>query len=207
MKSTILAALLLAGSAATAFAQTDDRLAKVANFFAAADIFSGPDIVDCTLSQGARAECFSITLAADPQTDTPGPWRPAHISDGPEAGGIWFLDGKTVDVDGDFITNPAEIHGDAEWQLFDPATGDIRCTGTLAECQAAARPDVDPAYRNHCVQCLPEMLPEAAVVTFVIPLKPVAATRAARTNDNGSGVACNGVRLDGPAPIDAILGA
>ena len=93
------------------------------------------------------------------------PTRPArgarpHIDDGPEAGGIWFLDGETVDVDGDFITQLAEIYGDTNWQLYDPETGDVRYTGTLEECEAAARPDVDPAYQNYCVQCLPETLPE-----------------------------------------------
>ena len=207
MKPTILIAILLTGAAAPAFAQTDPRLAKVADFFAAAEIVAGPEVVDCTLSQGAQTECFSITLAADPQTYTPGPWCPKQITDGPEAGGIWFLDGKTVDVDGAFITRLAEIYGDTNWQLYDPDTGDVRYTGTLAECQAAARPDVDPAYQNYCVQCLPETLPEAMVMTYVIPFEPVAATDVARTGENGSGVAYNGVRLDGPAPVDAILGA
>ncbi len=207
MKQTILTAIILVSSATAAIAQTDPRLAKVADFFAAADIVAGPEVVDCTLSQGAQTECFSITLAADPQTYTPGPWCPKHITDGPEAGGIWFLDGKTVDVDGAFITRLAEIYGDTNWQLYDPDTGDVRYTGTLAECQAAARPDVDPAYQNYCVQCLPETLPEAMVMTYVIPFAAVAATDLARTGENGSGVAYNGVRLDGPAPVDAILGA
>lgn len=207
MKSMILTAILLLSSATAALAQTDPRLVEVADFFAAADIVDGPDVVDCTLSQGAQTACFSITLAADPQTYTPGPWCPTNVSDGAEAGGIWFLDGETVDVDGNFITKLAEIYGDAKWQLYDPDTGVIRYTGTLEECQAAARPDVDPAYQNYCVQCLPEMLPEAATVTYVIPFEPIAATDAARTGENGSGVAYNGVRLDGPAPVDAILGA
>ena len=207
MKPTILIALIFAGTATTALAQTDNRLAQIAAFFAAAEIVAGPEVVDCTLSQGERTECFSIALAADPQTYTPGPWCPTHIDDGPEAGGIWFLDGETVDVDGDFITRLAEIYGDANWQLYDPETGDVRYTGTLEECEAAARPDVDPAYQNYCVQCLPETLPEAAVVTYVIPFEPVSATDLGRTSGNGSGVAYNGVRLDGPAPVDAILGA
>lgn len=145
-------------------AQADPRLAEVSEFFAAADIVAGPDVVDCTLSQGEQTECFSITLAADPQTYTPGPWCPTHVSDGAEAGGIWFLDGETVDVDGEFITKLAEIYGDTNWQLYDADTGAIRYTGTLEECEAAARPDVDPAYQNYCVQCLPETLPEEMTV-------------------------------------------
>ncbi|MBW4962178.1 YHYH protein [Sulfitobacter sp. CW3] len=207
MKSAIFAALALAGATAPAFAHPDERLGKVAQFFATADIVAGPEVVDCTLSQGEKTECFSITLAADPQTYTPGPWCPTTISDGAEAGGIWFLDGKTVDVNGEFITQLAEIYGDTNWKLYDSETGHIRYTGTLEECQAAARPDVDPAYQNYCVQCLPETLPEAATVTYVIPFDPVAATDMLPTAATGSGVAYNGVRLDGPAPVDAILGA
>ncbi|WP_405402713.1 YHYH protein [Paracoccus sp. Ld10] len=200
--------LIMATTFATAaFAQTDPRLAEVTAFFAQADVRAGPDIVDCTLSEGAETTCFSITLAADPQAYTPGPWCPTNVSDGPEEGGIWFLDGETVDVDGAFITRLAEIYGDDKWQLFDSDTGEIRYTGTLEACEAAARPDVDPAYQNYCVQCLPEQLPKEAIMTFVIPLEPVAASAPAQTNRTGSGIAYNGVRLDGPAPLDAILGA
>ena len=185
----------------------DAQLDRIASFFSAADIRSGPERVDCTLSEGAKTACFKITVAASPLTYTPGPWCPTHITDGADAGGIWFLDGKTVDVTGAFLTQLAEVYGDTKWQLYDPDTGAIRYTGTLEECQAAARPDVDPAYQNYCVQCLPETLPQEAVVTYVIPLDPVAATRPAPTNISGSGVAYNGVRLDGPPPVDAILGA
>ncbi|MEM5542328.1 YHYH protein [Sulfitobacter sp. AS92] len=207
MKTMTLTAFLLAFSVTTAVAQTDDRLAHIAEFFSVADVRAGPEVVDCTLSGGAQTTCFSITLAANPQSYTPGPWCPTHVSQGAEAGGIWFLDGEAVDVDGDFITRLADIYGDTNWQLFDEASGDIRYTGTLEECQAAARPDVDPAYQNYCVQCLPETLPKEAVLTYVIPFEPVAADEVARTGENGSGVAYNGVRLDGPAPVDAILGA
>lgn len=210
MQRTILTvistAVLLASNATSVLAQTEPRLAEVADFFVAADIIAGPDVVDCTLSQGAQTACFSITLAADPQTYTPGPWCPSNLSDGAEAGGIWFLDGKTVEVDGPFITRLAEIYGDTNWQLYDADTDAIRYTGWLQECEAAARPDVDPAYQNYCVQFLPETLPEAMTVTYVIPFEPVAATGVTRTNEVGSWVAYNGVRLDGPAPLDAILG-
>ncbi len=202
----LLAAALMAAS--PVYAQsTESDLARIAGFFATAQVVEGPDLVDCTLSGGTETSCFSITVRPDPRDYTPGPWCPTHISDDADAGGLWFLDGAMVDVDGAFITNLAEIYGDAHWQLFDPDTGAVRFTGTLEACEAAARPDVDPAYRNHCVQCLPEYMPEDATITYVIPLNAVPGQRPERTHRGGSGIAANGVRLDGPAPVDAILGA
>lgn len=208
MTRTILTALLLATVATSASAHFDEeRVAEIAKFFASANVVDGPDIVDCTLSDGAASTCFSITVTADPQSYTPGPWCPTNISDGAEAGGIWLQDGEVHDVDGDFIANLAEFYDDTNWQLFDPDTGDVRYTGTLEACEAAARPDVDPDYQNYCVQCLPEYMPDDASVTYVIPLEPVAADRANPTNQTGSGLAYNGIRLDGPAPVDAITSA
>ncbi|WP_050528447.1 helix-turn-helix domain-containing protein [Pseudorhodobacter aquimaris] len=43
-------------------------------FFASANVVAGPEIVDGTLSGRADAPCFSITVAADLQSYTPGPW-------------------------------------------------------------------------------------------------------------------------------------
>ncbi len=167
--AAFLAATLLTAGPALAHSE-EETLARIAAFFATAKVVDGPKQVDCTLSGGTETTCFSITVSQVPQTYTPGPWCPMNISDGPEKGGIWFLDGKTVDVDGAFIANLAKTYGDAKWQLFDPETGAVRYTGTLEACEAAARPDVDPAYQNYCVQCLPEYLPADATTTYVIPL-------------------------------------
>ncbi|ASP19656.1 YHYH protein [Antarctobacter heliothermus] len=185
----------------------DGELHHIEAFFADANIVSGPSIVDCTLSGGTETTCFSITVKPDPKAYTPGPWCPTSITDTAESGGIWFLDGEIEDVDGAFITRLSEIYGDTNWQLFDPDTGAVRYTGTLEACEAAARPDVDPAYQNYCVQCLPEYVPEEASLTYVIPLHPQMTDAPSPTNRAGSGLAYNGVRLDGPAPVDAILGA
>lgn len=205
LTSLCVAAILAAAPAVAHDDETD--LARIAAFFATADVVDGPELVDCTLSGGTETTCFSITVRPEPRDYTPGPWCPTNISEGPEAGGIWFLDGEAVDVDGTFITSLAEIYGDANWQLFDPETGAVRFTGTLEACEAAARPDVDPAYQNHCVECLPEYMPDDASVTYVIPVEAVPAARPSPTNQTGAGIAVNGVRLDGPAPVDAILGA
>lgn len=203
--SLITAGLMVS---APVWAQSPDvDLAIVAAFFAGADVVEGPDLVDCTLSGGAKTTCFSLTVRPNPLTYTPGPWCPTQITDGADAGGIWFVDGKAVDVDGAFLASLADVYGDTNWQLFEPETGSIRFTGSLEACEAAARPDVDPAYQNHCVQCLPEYMPEDATITYVIPLQPTEAARPTPTNRTGAGIAFNGVRLDGPAPLEAILGA
>ncbi|THH38102.1 YHYH protein [Aliishimia ponticola] len=182
-------------------------MSLVKAFFSEATVVAGPEIVECTLSGGTESSCFSITVKPEPKAYTPGPWCPTNVSDGADKGGIWFLDGGITDVDGAFITQLAEIYGDTNWQLYDEETGEIRYTGTLEACEAAARPDVDEAYYNYCVQCLPEYVPGDAAVTYVIPLEPVMMDAPSDLGQAGSGLAWNGVRLDGPAPVSAILGA
>jgi hypothetical protein len=202
----LLSTALLAAAPAAAHSDAE-KLAQITSFFVGADVVKGPDLVDCTLSGGTQTTCFSITVRPNPKDYTPGPWCPTNIADDADKGGIWFLDGKAVDVDGDFISKLAKTYGDTEWQLFDADTGAVRFTGSLEACEAAARPDVDPDYQNYCVQCLPEYLSEDAATTYVIPLTQVPSDEPSPTNFSGSGVAVNGVRLDGPAPVDAILGA
>ena len=63
-----------------AFADTNaDRLQEISHFFANANVVSGPTLVDCTLSAGTKASCFSITVKAEPQDYTPGPWCPTSV--------------------------------------------------------------------------------------------------------------------------------
>ncbi|WP_050528448.1 hypothetical protein [Pseudorhodobacter aquimaris] len=77
------------------------------------------------------------------------------------------------------------MYDDTHRQLFDAETGEVRYTGTLEACEAAARPDVDTEYKNHCVECLPGYMAEDASVTYMILLEPVAADRATGTNQTG----------------------
>lgn len=204
----LLKALAACTLATSALADTsDDPLHTISHFFEDAQITAGPSVVECTLSGGTQTSCFSITVKSEPGDYTPGPWCPTSLDDGPEQGGIWLKDGVVHDVDGAFVANLKELYNDDAWQLFDPETGKIRVTDTLQSCEAAARPDVDPEYNNYCVQCLPEYMSEDATMTYVIPLTPQNATQSAPTNRSGSGVAYNGVRLDGPAPVDDILAA
>lgn len=204
----VLFALPLAALPFSAFADAhSDRLHDLTHFFETANIVDGPSVVDCTLSGGTEGACFSITVKPEPTTYTPGPWCPTSISDTAEAGGIWFKDGAVLDVDGAFITKLAELYDDEAWQLYDEASGMVRVTDTLESCLAAARPDVDPDYQNHCVQCLLEYVDEDHTMTYVIPLEPTPSDSPVPTNQSGSGLAKNGIRLDGPAPVDAILSA
>jgi hypothetical protein len=206
----IRSALLIASAFCANGAQAHDDAASleaIKNLFSEAQLIADPTIVDCTLSGGAQTHCYSIIVKAEPTAYTPGPWCPTNITDTAESGGIWFVEGEAVDVDGAFIKNLAELYGDTKWNLYNKDTGAISYTGTLEACEAAARPDVDPEYQNHCVQCLPEYMSDDASVTYVIPVVPQAAEQTFQTNTSGSGLAFNGVRLDGPAPVDAILSA
>ncbi len=111
-------------------------------------------------------------------------------------------------MDGSFVKNLDTFYNDPVWKLYDETTGKIRVTDTKESCQAAARPDVDPAYQNYCVECQLDYIDHSTERTYVLPLQPVAAERVERVNpDVGTGVALNGVRFDAPAPTEAILGA
>ncbi|MCF2906270.1 YHYH protein [Octadecabacter sp. CECT 8868] len=196
----------LAATSAVADA-TDDRIHELEHLFVNAMVLNGPEVVDCTLSGGAQSTCFTITVKAEPQDYEPGPWCPTSGSDGPELAGKWFVDGEFVDADGAFMASLADVYDDPKWQMVDPETGEIKVTDSLEQCAAAARPDVGAEYENFCVVCEASYMDEDAAVTYTIPLEPVAQDNPMPTNQTGSGVAFNGIRLDGPAPVDAILGA
>ena len=103
-----------------------------------------PTTEDCTLSGGAETTCYRITVSGYPVDHEVGPFCPDTITDGADAGGIWF-DGENVyDIDGQFIEGLAETYGDDGWQMYDD-DGNVLVTETQEEFEAAARPDVDPA--------------------------------------------------------------
>jgi YHYH protein len=183
------------------------KLETIGRFFAGAQLLSAPKIVDCTLSGGTKTSCFSITVKGMPSTYKPGPWCPANATDGPEASGIWLHRGEVVAADGAFMANLPKFYNDQNWRVVDPATGKVNVTSTLQGCKAAANPNPDPAFKNYCVQCLPEYMRSDATTTYVIPLVPQRTWFGKATHRTAVGVAFNGVRLDGPAPIEIILGA
>ena len=174
-----------------------------------ADGLAGPITEEsCTLSSGATATCLSIPLKGAPADHSVGPFCPRTITDGPEAGGIWIENGMVYDISGSFITGLATFYNDPAWQLYDAATGLVRVTDSQAACQAAARPDVDPAYNNYCVECLLEYVDGGITTTLLVPKRPV--PRAAPSEIGmvpAVGLAFNGVAFDPPAPVNAILAA
>ena len=179
--------------------------------FLSASLAEEVTLVPCTLSDGSSADCYQIVAASDPSDHTMGPWCPDNISDGAEAGGIWLEGGEVYDVDGAFIENMATFYGDDTWRMYD-ANGDIYVTDTQEDCANAANPNVGEEYENFCVECRPSYITELTQ-TYFIPATPV---RVTSSNSFGGGpgggimargVAFNGIRFDGPAPTDAILGA
>ena len=184
------------------------KLAGVSALFDANSLVEPIKEVDCTLSGGTETRCLSVTLKPEPAYFQIGPWCPRNISDSADVSGIWLEGGKIYDVDGDFIQALPTFYQDKAWQLFDPDTGKINVTDSQLPCAAAARPDVDPQYQNHCVECQVSYMEAGVSQTYVIPLTPtVADATAPRVAHAGVGVAFSGARLDASAPTDAILAA
>ncbi len=162
----------------------------------------------CTLSNGEQAQCYRFEVQTTPADHDAGPFCPRTIDDGPELVGTWIHEGKVLDVDGAFITGLAELYGDPEWKLFDETTRKVRVTDTKESCAAAARPDVEEAYQNHCVECSVDDIGEEVAETILIPARPVPRAQPAELGRGGSvGIALNGVKFEGPAPVHAILAA
>ncbi|PRQ03838.1 hypothetical protein ENSA5_12070 [Enhygromyxa salina] len=164
--------------------------------------------VQCTLSNGETTTCYSIPIAGAPANHDVGPFCPRTIDDGPEAVGIWLDSGEVFDVDGAFIVGLAEYYMDDVWQLYDPDTGEVYVTDSQDSCEAAAKPDVEEEYNNHCVECSLDYYGGGVSDTVLIPQVPVARETPGEIDGvNSVGVALNGVTLDPPAPVDAILAA
>lgn len=195
-------------SAETLPANTSTTTVEPASAFLEAGLVNDITEESCTLSGGTLTTCYRITVTSLPTDHEAGPWCPGTITDTAEAGGIWPEGGKVYDVDGPFVESLDTFYDDGTWKLYND-DGTIKVTGTAEQCAAAARPDVDEAYQNYCVQCLPSYVEEGiAVHTYVIPVTPVEQTTPSEVNRiRAIGVAFNGVTFDPPAPTDAILSA
>jgi hypothetical protein len=155
--------------------------------------------------RGVETLCYVIKSNSQASEHPMGPWCPRHIEEGAEKAGIWFKDGKVYDVSGHFIAELDEFYSDSKWKLY-REDGSIKVTETKEGCLAAAKPDVEEAYQNYCVECLPDYF-KHQITTFVIPVTPIYQSSTERLGRGGLGVAFNGVKFDPPAPLHAILEA
>lgn len=154
---------------------------------------------------GKETPCYVIKSHSQAAEHEMGPWCPTHLSDSADKAGIWFKDGKVYDVSGHFIAKLDDFYADDKWELYRKDSS-IKVTNTLEGCLAAAKPDVEEAYQNFCVECLPDYFKEQ-VTTFVIPITPLYGDKIQQFKRGGIGLAFNGVKFDPPAPTHAILAA
>ena len=163
---------------------------------------------DCTLTNGEKATCYRITITGQPVDTTIGPFCPTTTSSSAEDSGIW-LDGTNVyDADGQFILDLSEIYEDAEWKLYDD-NGNVNVTDTEEGFLGAAKPDVEEAYKYHCVEGKFEWTTtgKPVPISVLIPVDPVSDSSVNTTQGKDLGVTLNGVVIAASAPVDAILGA
>lgn len=161
----------------------------------------------CTLSDGTETTCYRISVVGLPVDHPVGPFCPPTISSTAAEGGIWFDGDGLYDIDGEFIEGLSALYDDDNWLLYDE-DGNVNITDTQEAFDGAARPNVAPEYQNHCVEGRLEWLPggQPVATTVLIPTSPVVAA-APNFNAQPRGVTLNGVRIDGSAPVSAILGA
>ena len=165
-----------------------------------------------TLSDGSKAECYVIVSKAVPVDHEIGPWAPRHVTDGADKGGIWIKDGHVYDVSGEFVAHLDELYNDPKWDMV-RKDGSIKVTDTEEAFLLAARPDVDPRYENHVVECPANVTQwKSKENVYVIPVNPVYRSRPTdphRVNGGHGpvGLALNGVKFDPPAPIHMIIRA
>lgn len=157
------------------------------------------------LANGSEALCWVIPIKSEPIEHKMGPWCPRTSEDDKSLGGKWFFGGELIDVDGEFVKNLAQLYKDNEWDLVND-DGSIKVTDTEEAFLLAARPNVDPKYRNHCVECPSDIEIDSKTV-YTIPVNPEVNEEPTRLTRGGVAVAFNGVNYGPPAPTSAILAA
>ena len=162
----------------------------------------------CTLTNGAESTCYRITVTGTPVDTTIGPFCPETTSTSAVDAGIWLDGSKIYDVDGAFIMDLSTIYGDAKWKLYDES-GKVNVTDSKEAFQGAAKPDVEEAYKYHCVEGKYEWTNtgKAVPISILVPKTPVRAASATTSQGADLGVTLNGLVIAASAPVDAILGA
>ena len=162
----------------------------------------------CTLTNGAETTCYRITVTGTPVGTTIGPFCPTTTSTSAQDSGIWLDGSKIYDADGQFILDLSDIYGDAKWKLYDEQ-GNVNVTDTKEAFQGAARPDVDVAYKYHCVEGTYEWTQtgKAVPISILVPVTPMTVSAASTNPGTDLGVTLNGLVIAPSAPVDAILSA
>lgn len=202
-------AMLLLGVVAFGYssAQADNSGVDLTRFIEGSLVSS--EIVDCELADGTTTQCYELVTVGTAKTnDMIGPFCPSTTTTTKENAGVW-LDGTALyQADGSFILNLPNLYGESippadKWIMYD-ADGNVNVTKTLEACQAAARPDVDPAYHGFCVECSLEDLDIDLSLTFTIPVTPKVAAEPSRLSGE-AGISLNGFQIAARAPVDDIL--
>ena len=162
---------------------------------------------DCTLSNGDKTKCYRIEVTGSPVDTKIGPFCPESTSSTAEVSGIWLDGQKMYNADGKFIMDLSTIYKDVKWKLYDDS-GKVKVTDTKEAFQGAARPDVQEAYKYHCVEGTWEWTETTKPVptSILVPVTPVLASETSSPRGN-LGVTINGLVISASAPVDAILGA
>jgi hypothetical protein len=162
---------------------------------------------DCTLSDGTETTCYRIEVTGSPVDTKIGPFCPESTSSTAEVSGIWLDGEKMYNADGQFIMDLSMIYKDVKWKLYDDS-GKVKVTDTKEAFQGAARPDVQEAYKYHCVEGTWEWTETTKPVptSILVPVTPVLASETSSPRGN-LGVTINGLVISASAPVDAILGA
>ena len=162
---------------------------------------------DCTLSNGDKTKCYRIEVTGSPVDTKIGPFCPESTSSTAEVSGIWLDGQKMYNADGKFIMDLSTIYKDVKWKLYDDS-GKVKVTDTKEAFQGAARPDVQEAYKYHCVEGTWEWTETTKPVptSILVPVTPVLASATSSPRGN-LGVTINGLVISASAPVDAILGA
>ena len=209
--ASVIATLIAAGSLylLSSDTNTSDLAAPgvVATNFLEGSLTKAITTEDCTLSDGTETTCYRIEVSGAPVDTKIGPFCPESTSSTAEVSGIWLDGEKMYNADGQFIMDLSTIYKDVKWKLYDDS-GKVKVTDTKEAFQGAARPDVQEAYKYHCVEGTWEWTETTKPVptSILVPVTPVLASETSSPRGN-LGVTINGLVISASAPVDAILGA
>jgi hypothetical protein len=209
--ASVIATLIAAGSLYLLSSDTNssDLAAPgvVATNFLEGSLTKAITTEDCTLSDGTETTCYRIEVSGAPVDTKIGPFCPESTSSTAEVSGIWLDGEKMYNADGQFIMDLSTIYKDVKWKLYDDS-GKVKVTDTKEAFQGAARPDVQEAYKYHCVEGTWEWTETTKPVptSILVPVTPVMASNSSTPRGN-LGVTMNGLVISASAPVDAILGA